>query len=206
MTSSGSDYAEGGGLPRSYGTVGTLGTSEGHLPPNLSHDEAWSLIFPFRRGGSTRLGNRIDQAIERFDLERCELESPPEYEREEDPSDWSAWPPLFHEWRWATRGWHDCELCQADGAPGTMENGKREIELGIGDYYLKTLDEQHVFAFPRMLGHYVRIHSYQPPTEFLMAFDHWFPVLNFRDKILHKSRSLLRYPIKLIKHDISDKG
>jgi hypothetical protein len=65
-------------------------------------------------------------------------------------------------------GSHKCELCLADEV--------EKIVRASGWYLMKTVDEGHVFDFPGMLGHYVRTHGYLPLIEFVVAFDHWFPV------------------------------
>ena len=178
MASAGSDYAE-PPQHQAWGAVGWLGTAKGRLPAGLSRDEKWALIFPYRRGGDRLLGDRIDAAIEassHYEFELREAGRFPDWERQRADPDlsWEAWPPMFHSY-WHNRGFHDCELCQAEGEIGTMEGGKRKINLGIGVYLLKTVDERHAFSFPRMLGHYVRVHGYLPPPEFIEAFERWFP-------------------------------
>jgi hypothetical protein len=50
-------------------------------------------------------------------------------------------------------GWHDCELC--DGYSGTRNFGVPHGEL--------------LFVAPEMLPHYVEVHRYHPPAEFMRA-------------------------------------
>lgn len=50
-------------------------------------------------------------------------------------------------------GWHDCELCNAD-------RGTRNFGVPYGEL---------LFVAPEMLPHYVEVHRYRPPAEFMRA-------------------------------------
>jgi hypothetical protein len=157
MVSRGTDYADGDGLTaigdpsgQDGRAVGWLGTPEGDLPQfaDLSQDELWARIYPYRRGGKPELGDRLDAAIEAsWDGTR---------DRKRPLSVL-----VMH------RGMHECELCIADKS-GTSE-------LGNGVYRLAAIDDGPDFVFPQMIGHYVRVHGYLPPREFLAAFERSFP-------------------------------
>ena len=52
-------------------------------------------------------------------------------------------------------GFHECELCQFDGVPGSAN-------LFVpGDGFL--------YVSPELIGHYVNVHGYRPPDEFCVA-------------------------------------
>lgn len=54
-----------------------------------------------------------------------------------------------------TPGFHECELCQFDRAPGSAN-------LYIpGDGFL--------YVAPELIGHYINVHDYRPPDEFCAA-------------------------------------
>ena len=50
-------------------------------------------------------------------------------------------------------GWHTCEFCRI------YRNGKNAYIPGNG----------HIYVVPVMIGHYINIHFYKPPREFLDA-------------------------------------
>ncbi len=47
----------------------------------------------------------------------------------------------------STHGWHDCPYCR---------NAKSSSDIAVGGY-----------VWPQMLSHYVKVHNYQPPQEFI---------------------------------------
>jgi hypothetical protein len=71
-----------------------------------------------------------------------------------------------------TRGWHDCEICEKEGLPHTMELIKptvhwhgRELKVyGHGEYLVRHRDV--VYVAPALLLHYIIEHRYKPPEEF----------------------------------------
>ena len=52
-------------------------------------------------------------------------------------------------------GAHQCTVCQFDG-PG-------------GHGYLLIPGDGHLYAAPKLIVHYIAVHSYRPPEEFLVA-------------------------------------
>jgi len=145
-----------------YGSVGWIGSDKGSLPACLTREEMWDCIRPFRRGGSPELGDRLDAAV--FSAG----------DGDDRMTALSDLPSMF--WSpWLSAGFHECEPCLADGLSAVVESGRRAERIGNGEVALKTLDGEHLFWMPPMIGHYVRAHGYLPPAEFLAAFEHYFP-------------------------------
>jgi len=65
------------------------------------------------------------------------------------------------------RGGHDCEFCP----PGTARQAERSGEkrlLGVAEIRVFSRDGE-VYAAPTLIYHYVAVHHYKPPNEFLQA-------------------------------------
>ncbi len=58
-------------------------------------------------------------------------------------------------------GWHECEFCEPPADPRAL--GPR----GYGNFGVP--DGDVLYVAPELVAHYVRVHSYQPPAEFVTA-------------------------------------
>ena len=67
----------------------------------------------------------------------------------------------------AARGWHDCEFCPVGSARYFERNGQR-LSLGTAETRVFSRDGR-IFAVPTLIYHYVAVHHYGPPAEFLRA-------------------------------------
>ena len=65
-----------------------------------------------------------------------------------------------------TRGWQDCELCDADYPVEIEVDGSREP---IGDAEIRVGGGRHRYAAPTLIVHYVAAHGYRPPDGFISA-------------------------------------
>jgi hypothetical protein len=65
------------------------------------------------------------------------------------------------------RGSHDCEFCPSGAARRPQRNGE-ERSLCAGEIRVFSQDGQ-IYAAPTMIYHYVAVHHYRPPEEFLQA-------------------------------------
>ena len=66
-----------------------------------------------------------------------------------------------------TRGGHDCEFCPGCDASYGERNGQR-LFLGTAEIRVFSRDGR-IYAAPTLLYHYVAVHHYKPPDEFLKA-------------------------------------
>jgi hypothetical protein len=74
------------------------------------------------------------------------------------------------------RGWHDCDLCERPaGQPGSPRPPKVQMEvdgslvlLGNCEIRVRTRAGQ-AYAAPSLLAHYMAVHRYLPPPDFLEA-------------------------------------
>jgi hypothetical protein len=66
-----------------------------------------------------------------------------------------------------TRGLHACEFCPSGSAYFSERNGKRLL-LGAAEIRVFS-DGGRIYAAPNLIYHYVLIHHYQPPEEFVKA-------------------------------------
>jgi hypothetical protein len=64
-----------------------------------------------------------------------------------------------------TRGWHQCELCRAD-PPITVKWGKIQLSLGGAEIRVTGASGTR-YASPDMVYHYVEVHHYVPPRDFV---------------------------------------
>lgn len=65
------------------------------------------------------------------------------------------------------RGVHECEFCAADDSFLAERNGERLL-LGSSEVRVFSKDGD-IFAAPTLIYHYVDVHHYRPPDEFLQA-------------------------------------
>jgi hypothetical protein len=68
------------------------------------------------------------------------------------------------------RGWHDCELCDAESPIriGPLAGVHGHISLGTGELWV-TGDKGVIYAAPTLIVHYVEDHGYVPPAAFVSA-------------------------------------
>jgi hypothetical protein len=65
------------------------------------------------------------------------------------------------------RGGHICELCLGGNLHYAERNGER---LDLGTAEIRVFSGQgHIYAAPNLIYHYVAVHHYKPPDEFLRA-------------------------------------
>lgn len=66
-----------------------------------------------------------------------------------------------------TRGRHYCDLCE----PSMLVDAERDgVSLALGSSEIRVFSPTgFVFAAPTLIFHYVSVHHYQPPNEFLQA-------------------------------------
>jgi hypothetical protein len=90
-----------------------------------------------------------------------------EFKRQESPSDildivWSFCKISVAQ----TRGIHECELCQNE-THYAQRNAER---LLIGSSEIRVFsDDGTIYAAPTLIYHYMQVHNYMPPDEFLRA-------------------------------------
>ncbi len=66
-----------------------------------------------------------------------------------------------------TRGGHECEFCPIGSARYFERNGQRLL-LGTSEIRVFSRDGR-IYAAPTLIYHYVAVHHYKPPDEFLRA-------------------------------------
>lgn len=66
-----------------------------------------------------------------------------------------------------TRGVHECEFCSADESYFAERGGVRLL-LGTSEIRVFSTTGT-VYAAPTLIYHYVKVHKYRPPDEFLQA-------------------------------------
>ena len=71
------------------------------------------------------------------------------------------------------RGLHPCELCPPDQGRAVFArtSSGEELRLGSAIFYVPSRDSR-VFAAPTLISHYIAVHGYQPPAEFIDAVLH----------------------------------
>jgi len=64
-------------------------------------------------------------------------------------------------------GYHQCQFC--DNPPFSVQahSGDKEIWLGNGE--IRAIGKTAIYAAPTLIYHYVVVHNYQPPAEFVEA-------------------------------------
>jgi len=66
-----------------------------------------------------------------------------------------------------TRGAHECEFCPAGSSYFAERDGK---QLLLGAAEIRVFSENgQIYAAPTLIYHYVQVHHYDPPEEFLVA-------------------------------------
>jgi len=65
------------------------------------------------------------------------------------------------------RGGHDCEFCPVGSARLVERNGEKRL-LGVAEIRVISSSGQ-IYAAPTLVYHYVAVHHYKPPDEFLQA-------------------------------------
>jgi hypothetical protein len=65
------------------------------------------------------------------------------------------------------RGGHDCEFCPTGSARRAERSGEERL-LGVAEIRVFSGDGR-VYAAPTLIYHYVAVHHYRPPDEFLQA-------------------------------------
>jgi hypothetical protein len=72
---------------------------------------------------------------------------------------------------WATRGYHQCEICSEPQWPYIATRGDQELKLGSAEIRVLGTDNI-IYAAPDLIYHYVVDHQYLPPQEFIDAVVH----------------------------------
>lgn len=68
-----------------------------------------------------------------------------------------------------TRGWHACTLCPRPvDTPVMFRTMRRALALGDAEIRVKGLNGR-TYAAPDLIVHYVAVHGYRPPDEFIEA-------------------------------------
>jgi len=69
----------------------------------------------------------------------------------------------------ATRGFHPCQFCSKYdwSTPLSVEHAGKKVWLGSAE--IRVPGRNRVFACPTLIYHYIQVHHYRPPQEFLDA-------------------------------------
>jgi len=67
-----------------------------------------------------------------------------------------------------TRGFHVCEFCLGGGNLYYAERKGERLKLGTAEIRVFS-GQGHIYAAPNLIYHYVAVHHYRPPDEFLRA-------------------------------------
>lgn len=71
-----------------------------------------------------------------------------------------------------TRGFHNCEFCPMGTARHFERNNQR---LSLGTSEIRVFSQNgNIYAAPTLIYHYVQMHQYKPPDEFLQALREGF--------------------------------
>jgi hypothetical protein len=74
-----------------------------------------------------------------------------------------------------TRGFHQCDLCAAPH-PHWVHASRHGINLTLGSSEIRVFSHDgRVYAAPNLIYHYVHIHHYKPPDEFLSGLKESLP-------------------------------
>jgi hypothetical protein len=68
-----------------------------------------------------------------------------------------------------TRGLHDCEFCSQNSSFVAERHGQRLL-LGSAEIRVFSADAK-IYAAPNLIYHYVSVHHYRPPEEFVLALE-----------------------------------
>jgi len=66
------------------------------------------------------------------------------------------------------RGAHSCEFCQEQQASNFAQRHGRKLLLGVSEFRVISRTGS-IYAAPTLIYHYVAVHHYQPPGEFVHA-------------------------------------
>jgi hypothetical protein len=67
------------------------------------------------------------------------------------------------------RGFHVCNLCSEKVVSPLVVN-KGDVDFKLGDAEIRVLGENgKIYAAPNLIYHYITVHGYQPPDEFVQA-------------------------------------
>lgn len=69
------------------------------------------------------------------------------------------------------RGFHDCDFCDTIVKPVTARRNDEELQLGSAEIRVPGKNGI-VYIAPNLIYHYVTVHHYQPPAEFIDAIIH----------------------------------
>jgi hypothetical protein len=65
-------------------------------------------------------------------------------------------------------GYHECQYCVNPPWPIVVQHQSgRKVELGNGE--IRVIGKSVIYASPTLIYHYVSVHSYRPPDEFVEA-------------------------------------
>jgi hypothetical protein len=65
-----------------------------------------------------------------------------------------------------TRGWHDCPFCPEYPATHRLQDGH---QMTLGDAEIEVQSKDVIYVSPTLILHYMTVHQYKPPAEFLSA-------------------------------------
>jgi len=66
------------------------------------------------------------------------------------------------------RGYHYCSFCKGTNVPVTVESSAGVLKLGAAEIRVEGRDGR-IYACPDLIYHYVKVHNYRPPEDFLEA-------------------------------------
>jgi hypothetical protein len=66
-----------------------------------------------------------------------------------------------------TAGWHTCNLGGCPGDHPPEKRGDNIVNLGRGE--IRVIGKACIYAAPTLIYHYVKVHHYSPPEEFIEA-------------------------------------
>jgi|SRR5579864_169910 len=65
-----------------------------------------------------------------------------------------------------TRGFHACEFCQDD----SWHAARNDEQLAVGSAEIRVFSpDGTIYAAPTLIYHYMKVHHYRPPDEFIRA-------------------------------------
>jgi hypothetical protein len=70
-----------------------------------------------------------------------------------------------------TRGGHFCDLCPEVCTPHIERRNDKRLLLGTAEIRAFA-DDGRIYAAPNLIYHYIAVHQYKPPDEFLWALRH----------------------------------
>jgi hypothetical protein len=66
------------------------------------------------------------------------------------------------------RGYHVCEFCGAEPRVAVSASGEHVL-IGSAEIWIPSPDLKRIYAAPNLIHHYMSVHGYLPPQEFLDA-------------------------------------